>query len=45
MAVFVIRTTAMVLKEGALCPSVDRAKPAIYRHFKTGHFRLAAEAE
>jgi hypothetical protein len=24
--------------------SVDRAKPAIYRHFKTGHFRIAAEA-
>jgi hypothetical protein len=24
-------------------PSGDRAKPAISRHFKTGHFRLAAE--
>jgi len=24
-------------------PSVDRSKAAICRHFKTGHFRLAAE--
>jgi tetratricopeptide (TPR) repeat protein len=35
----------LVAERDSIRASVDRAKPAIYRHFKTGHFRLAAEAE
>ena len=31
--------TAHILHEELADPSVDRAKPAICRHFKTGHFR------
>jgi hypothetical protein len=42
------RLTTLAREPGdarAQCPSVDRAKPAICRHFETGHFRLAAETD
>jgi hypothetical protein len=34
-----IRSVGLKEYQESLTPSVDRAKPAICRHFKTGHFR------